>query len=216
MKHLGNMIESTIDGAQLDTKVKTALYIQTNVSLNQEFYFAHPISKIKLNSIFNSHYTGSQLWSLFGKETVKLEGTYNKSVKIMCDLPFATHRYFIEHLTKMPHLKKTLVYRYLNFIKSIEKSTKSSLHILLKIAKNDVRSVTGGNLRHIMLLCGKNTVDDLSPYDATNIQYHEPPEEEIWRPDFLDELLEIKYGDLTVPGFSAEELDMMQDYICTT
>ena len=49
LKHLGNTIEGSIDGAQLDTKVKRARYIQNNVSLNQEFYFAHPKSKVKVN-----------------------------------------------------------------------------------------------------------------------------------------------------------------------
>ena len=78
-------------------------------------------------------------------------------------------------MTQMPHLKKTLMYRYLNFMKSIERLTKSYLSILLNVAKKDVISVTGGNLWHIMLLCRKNSVDDLCPTDATDIQYHDPP-----------------------------------------
>ena len=134
----------------------------------------------------------------------------------MCDLPYATHRYFIEHLTEKPHLKKQLIERYLKFILSIKRSPKSSLHVLLNVAKNDVRSVTGANLRHIMLLCDKNSIDNLTPDDAMHIKYHEPPEEETWRLSVLDELLEVKYGDLTVPGFDAEEFAMMQSYICTT
>ena len=139
-----------------------------NVSLNQEFYFAHPKSKVKLNSIYNSHYTGCQLWNLFGNGALKYEGTYNRSVKIMFDLPYATHRFFIEHLTEKPHMKKTLIQRYLKFIKSMERSPKKSLQLLLNIAKNDVRSVTGSNLRQIMLLCEKNSVSDLGPLDVNH------------------------------------------------
>ena len=81
------------------------------------------------------------------------------------------------------------------------------------MAKKDVRSVTGANLRHIMLLCNRNLVSDLIPDDALNIKYHEPPAEELWRLGVLDELLEVQYGDLTVPGFNDEELSMMQSYI---
>ena len=216
LKHLGNTIDGSLDGGQLDTKVKSARYVQNNVSLNQEFYFAHPKSKVNVNSIYNTHYTGSQIWNLFGSEAVKLEGTYNRSVKIMCDLPYATHRYFIEHVTEKPHIRKTLVHRYLKFVQSIEKSSKSSLHLLLNISKNDVRSVTGANLRQIMLLCGKNNVNDLSPEDAMNIPYHEPPEGESWRLGVLDKLLEVRHGELTVPGFNEEELDQMQMFICTS
>ena len=134
----------------------------------------------------------------------------------MFDLPYATHRYFIEYLTDKPHLKKVLMQRYLKFILSIEKSPKSSLQILLNIAKNDVRSVTGANLRHIMLLCEKNSIKDLTPDDALNTKYHEPPEDEMWRLGVLDKLLEVQYGDLTVPGFNVEELAMMRSNICTT
>ena len=154
--------------------------------------------------------------SFIGCEALKYEGYYNKSLKVMYDLPYATHRYFIEHLTNQPHLKKVLIQRYLKFILSVEKSPKSSLHILLNIAKNDVRSVTGANLRHIMLLCDKNSVNDLTPDDALNIKYHEPPKDEIWRLGVLEELLEVQYGDLNVPGFNDEELAMMRSYICTT
>ena len=214
LKHLGNTINGTIDGAQLDTKIKNAIYIQNNVSLNQEFYFAHPKSKVKLKSIYNSHYTGSQLWSLFGNGANKFEGTYNRSVKIMYDLPYATHRFFIEHLTDNPHMKKVLMRRYLTFIQSIEKSHKKSLHLLLNIARNDVRSVTGSNLLNIMLLCGKNLVTELCPHNISHIQYHEPNEDDFWKLEMLDEIIEVQHGDLCVPGFTAGELEQMKDDIC--
>ena len=67
-----------------------------------------------------------------------------------------------------------------------------------------------------MLLCDKNSVDDLSPEDAMSVPYHEPPEEELWRLGVLDELLEVQHGELAVPGFNFEELAMMLNFICTT
>ena len=67
-----------------------------------------------------------------------------------------------------------------------------------------------------MLLCDKHVVGDLTPEDALNTKYHDPPEGEVWRLGVLEELLEVQYGDLTVPGFEAEELAMMRSYICTT
>ena len=61
-----------------------------------------------------------------------------------------------------------------------------------------------------MLLCDKNVVSDLTPDDALSIKYHDPPEGEVWRLGVLDELLEVQYGDLIVPGFDTEELAMMR------
>ena len=49
--HLGNMVTNKIDGGQLDMKQKTARYVDMNCSINQEFSFAHPTSKLALNRI---------------------------------------------------------------------------------------------------------------------------------------------------------------------
>ena len=92
IKHLGNTISNTMNGNQLDIKVKTAKYIDKNNSICQEFYFAHPKSKVAINNIYNGHYTGSPLWKLGTKELDKLYSTYNRSVKIKYGLPFADMR----------------------------------------------------------------------------------------------------------------------------
>ena len=98
VKHLGNTITNNNDRNQHDAKIKTSRYIDKNNSLMQEFYFAKPDTKLEINQIYNSHFTGSQLWDLGIRQVEKLESTYNRSVKIMLDLPWATHRCFIEPL----------------------------------------------------------------------------------------------------------------------
>ena len=143
LKHLGNNITNTMDGSQSDMKIKNAQYIDKNISLNQEFYFAHPKTKVQLNNIYNSHYTGSQLWKFGSREFEKLEATYNRSIKIMYDLPFSTHRYYIEPLSGHPHMSRVLVGRYLSFIAKIRASKKVALGQLLNIVQNDVRMTTG-------------------------------------------------------------------------
>jgi hypothetical protein len=55
IKHLGNMVSNIIDGGQLDMRVKIARYIDKNNTLWQELFFAHPQSKMKINTIYNSH-----------------------------------------------------------------------------------------------------------------------------------------------------------------
>ena len=139
-------------------KIKNDKYIEKNNTLCQELHFAHPQFLFKVNSIYNSHYTGSQLWDLGGREIEKMEATYNRSVKIMYNLPWATHRNLIEPLTGVPHMKRPLVWRYQGFIRKIENSKKKALRNLLSLVKNDVRTTTGSNLRKMMLLSGKNTI----------------------------------------------------------
>ena len=150
IKHLGNTISNVMDGNQLDVRIKTAKYIEKNNSILQEFHFAHPQAKVMINNIYNSHYTGSQLWKFGTRDLAKLEATYNKSIKIMYDLPWATHRYYMEPLTRVPHVSRTLVRRYISFIDKV------SLAQLLITVQGDVRLRTGYNLRHTMLLLGAN------------------------------------------------------------
>ena len=124
LKHLGNHISNSMDGNYLDMKVKRASYIYKNNSLVQEFHFAHPLTKVQLNNIYNTHFTGSQLWKIGSREYEKFEATNNRSVKVMFDLPFATRRYFIQPLSGSPHMSRTLVGRYLSFIVKIKASNK--------------------------------------------------------------------------------------------
>ena len=119
VKHLGNTISNSLDGCQLDMKVKTAKIVDKCNSICQEFYFAHPYTKATLNNIYNGHFTGSQLWKIGSKEYDRVVSTFNKSVKIMYDIPWATRRYLIEPLIGSQHISRILAKRYLSFIAKI-------------------------------------------------------------------------------------------------
>ena len=139
---------------------------------------------MKVNSIYNSHFTGSQLSKLGSREMDKFLATYNRSVKIMCGLPLATHRYFVEPLTGVPHMSRTLVKRYLSFISKIRKSSKESLKQLLGIVEVDTRTTTGHNLRTMMLKTGFDTVHELEKGKA-DFKYFPVDDTESWRINFL-------------------------------
>ena len=116
----------------------------------------------------------------------------------MYNLPRETHCYFVESITEKSHLKEILVKRFLNFVKKIESSKKIAIKNVLNTVKNNVQSVTGKNLRNIMLLTDKVSIADLTPEDASSIKYREVPEKEFWRIGFLKELIELRDGDLQV------------------
>ena len=50
--------------------------------LMQEFSFAQS-SKSNINVIFNSHFTSSALWDLFGREAEIIYNTWNTSIRKM-------------------------------------------------------------------------------------------------------------------------------------
>ena len=79
-KHLGNIIVSSEaaengDIRSQDMKTKRARFIERNNEIVQEFYFSHPMTVLYLNSIYNSHFYGSCLWSLDSEWFEKFEKT---------------------------------------------------------------------------------------------------------------------------------------------
>ena len=213
-KHLGNKIENNIKGMNKDLLEKRARFIDRNSELNQEFYFAHPRTKFKMNNIFNTHFSGSPLWDLFGPEAEKFEKSWNISVRTMFDLPRETHCYFIESISEHVHLKSILVKRFLKFVEQLKKSEKIALKEVLKIVKNDCQSTTGSNLRRIMLLLEKDSLNEVSSRDADELVYASVPEEENWRINFVQELTDIKFGDYEVKGFSPDEINEILRSVC--
>ena len=87
--HLGITISNDIRGIlDKDMEIKKAQYITKNIELNQELFFATYNTKIYINKVYNLSFFGCILWNLFGQGMVKIESCYNRSMKIMMNLPF--------------------------------------------------------------------------------------------------------------------------------
>ena len=86
-KHLGCKIGPNNQGLTLDLLEKRAMYINRVNELKQEFSYAHPLTKIMINKVFNTHFYGSQLWDLFTREAARPEKTWNTSVRMTLDAP---------------------------------------------------------------------------------------------------------------------------------
>ena len=215
-KHLGNLIGTKSDGMKADLLVKRAQYIQKNNDLNQEFYFAHPCTKFEINMIYNSHFSGSCLWNLFSREMEMLEKTWNRSFRVMYNLPLETHRYFVEPISRKPHARNMIMKRFLRFTELIMKSNKKSLIHVFKMIRSDVQSVTGNNLRKMMIMTGKSDIEDLCADDISKAEYAPIHLDEKWRIDLLDELIDVKHGNSKVENLNNDEIDDLIQFVCSS
>ena len=75
-------------------------------------------SKYIINKVYNNSFYGSVLWDLYGKEASKIYNTWNVSIRKMSRFDRKTHRYFIEPVSEMKHLKTSLLKRSIKFKKS--------------------------------------------------------------------------------------------------
>ena len=215
--HLGNTIEDQIDGMKQDTKIKRAMYIQRNNEIEQELYFAHPSTKFHLNTVYNSHFSGSSLWNLFSHETEMMENRWNRSFNIMYKLPLATHGYFIEPISGKPHAKTLMMKNFVRFYELIMKSEKEALKKVFNQVKWNVLSYTGNNLRRIMKLMKKESISELKSSSVkADFKYKPVPEQEMWRMSILEELLEVRENQFEIRGFDQKEIEEILEFVCIT
>ena len=134
----------------------------------------------------------------------------------MAGLPYQTHRYLLEPVMGKEHMRTKLMRNYLGFIRRIRNSTKPVLRLLYTIASRDARTVTGSNLRNILLFTTKLQVDDLEPCVVDFIRYHEISDNQTWRIDLVLELLDLQHGDCDLPDeWSEDDLKNILEFACT-
>ena len=211
--HLGNNLKNVIDGCQEDMKIKSARYVSKNIELNQEFYFSHPETKIGINKIWNTHFTGRNLWNLFTEGAVKVKFCYNSSQKYMMYLPYATHRFLIEPLSNEKHIMFVLIERFISFMEIIEKSRKQAIKMLKSEASKDVRSTTGSNYRgFMMILCDMN-VGSVTIQSIRNLEYRPVSDNDQWKVILAKELYDVLNGNTALEGFDLTEVEDMMDRV---
>ena len=109
-------------------------------------------------------------------------------------------------------MSTTVIRHYLKFISNIKKSNKLVLRQLLSI----LRTVTGSNLRNILLKTTLSSVDELHPGIAQQITFKQISERNLWKIPIMKELVDIKCGHKTPPDWwEIEELQQILDFICT-
>ena len=110
------------------------------------------------------------------------------------DLPWVTHRWILQLITGS-NLKCILYARFLNFINSIHNSSKPALRYLYSISASDVRSVTGSNLRSILVNTGLQAIPGTLQSEAIKKHIlHDVPIGEEWKIPLIHSLLEVQAG----------------------
>ena len=107
-----------------------------------------------------------------------------------------------------------LIRRFLSFINHINKSQKNIPKQLLNTIQFDTRSVTGSNIRRILLLTGKENINQITHTDIENIDYAVISNENRWRIDLIKEITDVKFDQLSIDGFSKEECEEILQYAC--
>ena len=145
------------------------------MDLNQEFFSLPPDLKFRICELYNSHFSSSNIWKLDSQQAHHPYSASNKNIKVIYDLPWSKHRWVIEEITGKS-LQVMLLKRFMNFTCSILKTTMPFINFLLRAVSADVRSITGSNLRTILLKTGVQAVPGITmPWQIKMKRLHEVP-----------------------------------------
>ena len=191
--HLGHIlnVKGTMDQDCLN---KRADFIQNAVKIRETFNFAHPLEIINATEKYCSHFYGSNLYDLRGKSVNMLYASWNTNVKLVWNLPRATHTYFIPSILApgVVHPRVYLMTRFLTFFHSLLESPSPEVQVMARLSARDKRTNVGSNLDHIRcetgldpwLYGGERIRDCLVSSNQNYI-----PESDVWRVEYARKLL---------------------------
>ena len=221
-KHLGNHLSSKLNFSFLCPETKTdllckrAILFQKVHEVMQQFGYLHPELVVKLLSVYSTALYGSTLWQVNSAEHLQLNKSWNIAMKIIWDLPYATHTRFLESLSPVPHLESVLTGRYIGFLNSLMSSSNCALSLIFNNCKSNLSSQTGQNIGYLMAKHKVKSLVDLVKEHITvkKGRVYTLPEEENWKITLMKEITLVKKGLLNAE-FEEDHLEEILEAICT-
>ena len=134
-------------------------------------------------------------------------------------MPWDTHCWIVEELSDGRHLQQMLYSRFLKFVKSVALNKRLEVRALYAICKDDIRSITGSNIRTILL---QTQVDprQLNVHLLKDWRVQKP--RDTWTVPLLMNLMEVRgdnweiqFDDETCMTADDDEIEFMMNAICT-
>ena len=199
-----------------DCTQKRGKFIGKVNSLLKELHFVDPNVMVKLLTIYTTSFYGSNLWDLYSSSVDRIYKSWNVTIRNVFNLPWRTHRYWIEILSGCSHPKILLLSRYVKFVKSMTSSLKPAVRFLSSLCQDDRRTVLGRTLANISLECDA-AVAMLTPKLVRTCQvYHPIPDDQKWRVPLLMELLGARSSYFKIEHLTSDEVSKLIDDVCTS
>ena len=221
-KHLGNHLSSKLNLSFFCPETKTDLLCKRAILFDkvhqvmQQFGYLNPELVVKLLSVYSTALYGSCLWQLSSAEHLQLNKSWNTALKIIWDLPYATHTRYLESFSPVPHLESVLTGRYLGFANTLLMSNHPLLGLLFSSCQNNLSSQTGTNIKFLLDKYKEVSLMDLAR-EKMAVKKHRVyplPKEETWKINLIRELALLRKGQLQI-NFDEKNLEEILEAICT-
>ena len=206
--HLGHVI-NTDESTHHDILLRKGEFISKVHALRQEVGDQVPEVFMFLVQTYLACMYGSNLWDIFGVWGNKVFITWNSLIRNTFNLPYATHRYILYNICKTPHIRISLIKRFIKFYSRLEICQKPEVRHLFHKQKLDCRSVFGRNCFNI---CKEFKVNAPNKVNLSDISMPIKLEDsQRWRLPFLLDLLKLQNVDSDIPS---GHLNDLINFIC--
>ena len=221
-KHLGNDLSNkiTVNRVACDTSSdllqKRAIFFGKVHELNQCFGYCDPRIICETIKVFATSFYGSILWQLNSAEHEKLTRSWNTTVKIIYDLPFGTHKRFVESLTNVPHLQSVLHSRFNGFVEGLINSSKCEVKIFMNTVKFDKSSRIGQNIDLLLTKYDATSLAELvsSKKKVQRLHVNELEENEELKINLIEEISLARKGLINL-DFEKKVMEDILEQLCT-
>ena len=123
---------------------------------NLPFSFASPVEVLRAVKVFAGDLYGAMLWKLSGDLAKQVYHAWNTCIKLVWQVPRATHTYFVERLLDcgLSHVRTDILARYVKYLTSLRSSPSMEVVVLANLVARDVRTTTGANLHFLGEMTG--------------------------------------------------------------
>ena len=188
------------------------------MDLKEELYYSCPSQLLQAVEVYCSEAYGSMLWNLSSSASEQFFNCWNTCVKIAYGIPRNTFTYLVEGYfgAGLTSLRNQIVSRYPKFYQKLMNSSSKEVRILIRIVRQDPRSVTCKNLRLLRKMSG---MDNAEFYCSNKVKLKLPvklvPEKEYWRTGLLTSLLTLRVERHSQVQ-DAKSVDAMITSLCNT
>ena len=213
VNHLGNLVQFD-NSFKSDCSMKKGKFVTKVHTLLQEFFFVPAEVMLKLIKIYATSFYSSSLWDLSSVESEKISTSWNKTVRMVFNLPYKTHNYLIEEISDSLHVKTMLWSRFVQFHESLINNKKPLIRLLASLSEDDIKTTHGRNIHKLLNELECNLNDLSSNYVKQNFHYKRVPVDEQWRIPLLFNLMEVRNKSMELINFLPHEINTLIEDIC--
>ena len=145
VKHLGNWLSTKLD-EQCEIKMKRNNFIIRVNQIIANFGSVKEETKLKVFQSQCCDFYGCQAWRFSDNWCDSYHKLYNRSVRRLLNLPYATHTRFLQVFTKMPLSEDTVFNRFIKIYKSMACNTNEVVRLVARSNCENKMTIIGGNI----------------------------------------------------------------------